>query len=767
MTTFNHTALTIPLAIDIGPTNALAGELDAAIGDLSTLPTTPKTSVAGAIGSTPLGTTATTLSGSMAEAFQKSKARRNLIYRSGGAITWNVDTKILTFVSSLRVLHAGSTDTVITTPGTIDFSGITSGKHGIAYIPGVVIGTNQTFTAGDIVVMEYESSTALEYDDTVIIVAVYTYLSNQCYTPFMAERLLTALAATASRDRLLSYRSGGAASWDPTAKTLTFTASLRVQHNGNFTTTIVTPGVIDFSATVADKMGVAYIRGVVWNTTQNFTAADIHVEQFDTITHTLTDDTAVIIAIYWENIHTVWSPFVEDLIQTDWLSNQLAIFNKRPWVNYYPQIGSKLNTFCKKLMNPAADVKIVVWGDSIFARETHTSAGTIDPTALPPMLITKNFAWYLWNYVVPQYVKATYRRYDYTGAYFTEVGTWVSSSTDAAWDDATYRPGWTRLSKPVSGEAGSFAWTLGITDGESGCNLIYRTDTSGDAAATIAVAEGNGYLEYWTGAAWAEANAATFSMLEVDEGDRRGNTIYQKRLKLRKAAAHLNASVTITVSRATADTDRLLYWGVELYDHKNSQYICQLINVARGSHTLNNGAHQLYDFMDDDVLDMDPDLVVFEIPLINMMGGGETKQNNIDSVQDVVWGDRAGNTNTWNLKTISNSWADFQALLVIPHYARGSWDSSNVWQGSPTHQNIHNGVKALIALKNDVSMIDIAVAMMQEIDSDGLFDGDYYAGMTTSSIAGTSYTDDATHPNNKGTMVYARHICPALMCNTI
>lgn len=43
------------------------GELDAAIGDLTTLTTTPKASVAGAIGATALGTTATTISGAIGE----------------------------------------------------------------------------------------------------------------------------------------------------------------------------------------------------------------------------------------------------------------------------------------------------------------------------------------------------------------------------------------------------------------------------------------------------------------------------------------------------------------------------------------------------------------------------------------------------------------------------------------------------------------------------------------------------------------------------
>lgn len=63
----NYTAITTGAAANASTINAPLGQLDAAIGDITGLPTTPSTSLAGAIGSTALGTTATTLSGAIAE----------------------------------------------------------------------------------------------------------------------------------------------------------------------------------------------------------------------------------------------------------------------------------------------------------------------------------------------------------------------------------------------------------------------------------------------------------------------------------------------------------------------------------------------------------------------------------------------------------------------------------------------------------------------------------------------------------------------------
>jgi hypothetical protein len=67
MGTDNHTDISHGAAATHDVLNAPLGQLDAAIGNLATLTTNPKTSVVGALGTTALGTTATTVSGAIAE----------------------------------------------------------------------------------------------------------------------------------------------------------------------------------------------------------------------------------------------------------------------------------------------------------------------------------------------------------------------------------------------------------------------------------------------------------------------------------------------------------------------------------------------------------------------------------------------------------------------------------------------------------------------------------------------------------------------------
>jgi len=760
---YNYTPITNGLDADEDTFNAPLAELDDAIGDLATLTTTEKGTIVGAINE---------VDGLIGIGSAAAAGRRNAVYTTKGTITWDSATEILTFSSDSYVLwgKAGGAYLRIAGPFSIDFSGVAAGSYGYAYIPGIVPNTTQNKVEADIVVVTSSGALATDLmDDGIVLVAEFANDTRvRVQTPWTQAELSHAWAGgymPALNERNFIYHNQGTGSWNPTTEILSFSGNLYVFWNpiGSAYLTIKGPISIDFSGVGAASFGIAYLTGIVPGTSQVKAAGDITVVAgLPGLADDLRSESTLVVAFYAKYIKgQVQSPFMTEEQSHRALTGEHT--QREPWVNLYPHALAKLDTVFPKLLAPAADFKLVLWGDSIFARTNHTSAGSIDPTALPPLLVTRNIAWYIYNYL--PFKKAVYRRYDYTG-YFTEIGTWVTDDDDAAWDDALDRPGHTRLSAPAGGEVGSFSWTLGVTDGESGCNLIYRTDTGGDAAAPITVSEGDGFLEYWTGAAWAEANGATMSFREVDEGARRGNTIYGKRLRLRKAAGHENDSVTITVSRATADRDRLLYWGVELYDAKNGTFILQLINAARGSHTFDSGALKLYDYMDDDVIDMDPDLVIVEIPLLNMMGvGGATKASIVNSVQDMFWGDRGGATNSWNLKTQSTDWADFQVIAVMPHHSRSHYNadsSTATFADGVTRQDVYNAVKALFWSHTDVPLIDMAAAFEHEIQADALWDGDIYNALNGTSTTGNTYTTDGVHPNDRGVAVYARHICPLL-----
>lgn len=747
MTTHNHTAITTGAAANASTINSPLGQLDAAVGQLSTLRTKTKTSMVAAANDLFNG------------------LRSGATYEARGGITWNPTTKILTMPASSYILHGNSGKYLsFTSTVTLDFSSIGSNTIAFAYVTGVDVTAVQSgYSTSNIAIETFSSLSRNLADPDVYVLAVYTSADNGIRSPFLDVARMANLEESFRSGS--SYEARGGISWDPATYILTLTANTYIIHGRSGKYLSFTSNVtMDFSSFVGGNNTVfAYVTGVDVTAVQSgYSTANVAVEAFTSLSRNLTDPDVYVLAVYTTASKEIRSPFFRPLYQ-----ERFAV----PWNNLYGHLLPKLSGFASKLAYPTADVRIVMWGDSIFAREVHTSAGSITPSELPPCLITRNLAWYLWDNLPMK--PAVYRRYDaQSSAYFYEVGTWKGSTdgdntsnsgADTNWDDDGDRPGYTRISDSTNA---AFTWILGTEDDRSGCNLIYRTDTAGDAAATIAVTQGDGYLEYWNGSAWAEANGATFSMAETDEGARRGNTIYQRRLRLRKATANANASVEVTVGKASADTDRLLYWGVELYDAKNGKYIPMLINSARGGHTLTEGASQLYDYMDDDVLDQDPDLVILQLPLINMMNvAGATVASIRNSVQDMIWGDRAGNTNTWNLKTISSDWADFEVLVVLPHFIR-TYYASDSTDAEPitdvTARQVWNAVKQLFISHDDVALIDMLPAFEREIDADPRYNGLYYSAMAGSSAAGLTYTTDGTHQNDRGTLVYARHLAPLL-----
>ena len=779
MSTNNHTPITSGDPANASTFNTPLGSLDAAIGSLASLPTTAKSSLVAALSELntkegALASLTTKDKTSIVNAITEAASRRNMQFHCRGDVTWSSTTKIMSFSNTAYVFYGtGSGATFLQVPGpfTIDFSAIAGSSYGFAYLTGITPGTSQTRTGGQIVVGDYAAlASTLMRDDVVILAFFSNNIKIHAWTPFLADDLSDAWFSkkfpTLAKTNF-AYQVRGSVTWDSSTKIMNFSGYTFVFYGdkGQHYARVVGPFTIDFSSVPSSSYGYAYIKVPNFESNYLATEANVVMETWDALSENMLDHNVIVLA-FFENYTKVriWTPFVLDDISHDYINGKFT--RREPWVNHYPQIAGKMAGFVQKMLAPTSSPKVVLWGDSLFARENYTSAGSIDPTATPPTLVTKNIAWYLWQNI--RMNKGIYRRFDYTG-YFTEAGSWATSDNDANWDDASDRPGTTRLSAPVSGAAGSFAWTLGTSDDESGCNLIYRTDTAGDAAALITVAQGNGYLQVYT-SSWVEANGATFSMKETDEGARRGNTIYNKQLYFKKVTPHQNDAATITISRATADTDRLLYWGVELYDQKNNKYFMKIVNSARGGHTFDQGTNKLYDYMDDDVIDQTPGLVILEIPLLNMIAAaGATKAIIVNSVQDMLWGDRVGFTNTWNLKTQSSDWANFQVICVIPHYSNAHFNVDGTFKEvftDVTAREIYNAVKALIISKGDLGLIDLSSVMLREIDADPLYNGQYYTATAASSAAGDTYLNDGTHLNDLGTEVWARHMCPALDINT-
>src|SRR5690606_6670031 len=105
-----------------------------------------------------------------------------------------------------------------------------------------------------------------------------------------------------------------------------------------------------------------------------------------------------------------------------------------------------------------------------------------------------------------------------------------------------------------------------------------------------------------------------------------------------------------------------------------------------------------------DVYDRKPDLIVLEIPLINMVSANSNMDSILNSLQDFVWGDRAGAINANSFKSRSNNWADFEVLLIIPQHTRADFNADSTFATKPsgyTAEELFNAVKSFIYTKGD------------------------------------------------------------------
>ena len=492
----------------------------------------------------------------------------------------------------------------------------------------------------------------------------------------------------------------------------------------------------------------------------------------------VTEDDIVLMANY-QNSHTLIGPlaaFFYNLYHEGRINQARKQLNHPGYdaaLNWYPNIYEKLPKFVKKYtagVGSTADdyVKIVFVGSSITARTHHTSAS--DPASeSPPSLNSQNYVKQLYDRL--ELEKPVYRRYDYDSFFsetgdFSTVGSFNDSPSELTWDVVgqvfPYRvfiDSETRIS-----ESESASISFEIPDTHNRFNFLDRTEVNGCEELIINVTGGDGLLEVKAEGdeTWSEANGYTFSQLQVADYDNLvGNTVYQRRHYFRKVGAAIDAAQALSVTKNVAGSSRLLYWGVEMV--RGDQPYNIMVNVARGS----NSMEQLRTKLRSDVVDRNPDLVVFQLSMGNTLGGvGSetwTKENYIAQFHDIIWGDRPGHENALSLKNLSNNWQDFELLIVLPHFLRSHLDSTT---GEPRKEannislrDIHNACKALLYEKGDLFFIDISSAFLRYIEQDLDF-ANAYDAMTGSSVTGNTYTTDTMHQNDKGTKVYVRQLAP-------
>lgn len=472
-------------------------------------------------------------------------------------------------------------------------------------------------------------------------------------------------------------------------------------------------------------------------------------------------------------------------------SQPTTSFNDATWFKYTQADGAsidshKLPKFRKHHLLKDKDLTVVMTGTSLSARTTEHSTGHPKAIFRPPMMHSHALCSHLWDAMM--WEGQQYRRYD--SGFFTETGSFLTASNLTEWDDGPYRDGLTRYtaseSASISFKIPSEAWQF---------NFIYRTDSLGSAA-KITVAEGIGKVQVYdeTTNSWVEAHNYEFSQVETAPVTRsvnipspvtatitattlasKGNTTYQKRLKMRcRDNISLNSLGTeknITIAKNSI-TGRFMYWGVEWSPR---QYMITFINSARGSHnTSATSTSGLPRYQDNEVWSFKPDLIFSELAIHN---DGAASAGSYPVGQ---WAGLAYNyiTNTdYELSMYSRSAYFGLSPEYVFYMGTITWNFGGINEdGSLKYglqtSSVKGGVKAMSALDK----YDEAVQFLQEnaptisvvntakrwVEAGVSIFGDMKAATVGSGKAGATFTNEGSHWNDTGSLIMAKALIPIL-----
>jgi len=428
--------------------------------------------------------------------------------------------------------------------------------------------------------------------------------------------------------------------------------------------------------------------------------------------------------------------------------------------NESPHIMAALTGIRNKLLERADDIEILLIGDSLTAFYNKTPIS--NPEHSPCQMICLNYPYHIWNYLNDVEIDAD--RFDSTKNPFSETGTWVDgyeffeSGVIPYWTADTMGNGEiTRYTNDANASV-SFSWDL---DSYEKMHFIHRLDYRGTNSVTVAIAEGDGKAEVWNGTAWVEVNGYNFSqqLTENVEGSGYSNTLSNWRLKMRKASG-ATGTINLTFSKG-ADSDYMFYWGTEKW---NGNRII-ISNSSRGGREV----HYFGDVVLNDIVGRKPDMVLMQLMLINDYDNELTSthltQTIIDFYQDFIFGDRVGYENTNSLKNLSNDWADFELLTVVPHYRYEYFTHDNVFKKTDIFNTgdymdetaliVWNKVKKMIADKG-VQFVDMGSAIKREAFARGWVLKETFN--SSGLISDNGFTIDTVHPNDLGSLIWAKYL---------
>jgi hypothetical protein len=446
------------------------------------------------------------------------------------------------------------------------------------------------------------------------------------------------------------------------------------------------------------------------------------------------------------------------VLNSNSISKNLQVKNYEINPTYPGKYKNMLNYFNLYLQKDT-DVVVVDFGTSLWAR-TYTTTYRIDSAYCAPLMTCQNLMTLLWN--KNMWPDQQYRRFDVPN-FYTETGTnWIQSDNNAVWDDGSYREGWTRFTTSVTASV-----TYSVPTSAWQANFIYRTDSLGTTSALVTIGGGNGLMQAWNGTSWVEANGYTFSMKEGPKTITKGNTTFQKRLKMRCTDGSTFDSrsvakiVTISKSNNTTDTGRLLYWGTE-WTPRKSMYTW--INAARGSHNFSSATIGLPEYWDNEVFGFNPNLIVAELPIINESAcdTNEFHSKTVAQMDTVIDTFVFNSNNIHSLWSRTNGFTTCNFIFCLDHMTAGStaWDlygNLNVGTETATGKrrtcyDYYDGVNQFMINKSQTLNVPFIYMDYNDYLKNlcNIKFGSYYIGLMGSGKTGPTQTQDATHDNNRG-----------------
>ncbi|WP_139887849.1 hypothetical protein [Acinetobacter nosocomialis] len=456
-----------------------------------------------------------------------------------------------------------------------------------------------------------------------------------------------------------------------------------------------------------------------------------------------------------------------------------------PTFNYFDKLRVKCPNFYRKFKDKNQDVTVVLTGTSLTQGNLYAS-DRADATIRPAALHTNDLASSVFDKLIKHWDGQKYRRYDHDDIFYSNSSWSVTTQADD-WDDHTYiKNGLTKTTTDanasVSTKIPANAWQF---------NFVYRTNTNG-CDCKIEITQGVGYVEVFNGTNWVEAHNYQFSNLESAATVTKGNTQYQKRLKMRckNKAGGVNSIGTekqITIRKVSA-TGRFNVVG---FEWSPREYMLFVINGARGGHEWGDPTgNRLDKWQDTDIWSFNPDLLLAEITIINW-GASEATAMSVDPLHYVNIAKRAYfnefNDMSTSLYAKSSGYTVCDVIfysdtLAATSAVSGAWDSttheplfgtvttaasngdlvdtSNVGRVKNNFEN-YEAVERYIASK-DYLFIPVLSSFKYVAEN---YYGGYWQGMQASDKTGNTLSYDGVHFNDNGAALFSKIVASVFDAN--